>query len=92
MKDRYEGKSHGHSFGATHDGVTVVNRPILEAFPADWTDAWRAFKIVRDATGRSTRSVRQCINSLLRHGHIERRPSELGPQGQWIKQEHRRKP
>jgi hypothetical protein len=91
VRDRYEGKGHGHSFGATHSGITEKNRPVLDAFPTEWTDAFEAFELVCSKTGMARGSVRQCINALLRHGHIERRPSKVGTRGEWLAQEHRRR-
>ena len=92
MRDRYERRNTGHSFGATYSGVTDKNRPVLDAFPIEWTDEWEAFKIVELASGLSPRSIRPCINSLVRHGLIEERPSQIGARGEWLRKEQRKKP
>ena len=91
MRDRYEGKSHGHSFGATNSGITATNRPVWESFPDKWTGAGEAFQIVKGKTGMSGRSLCACINSLVRHGLIQR-PSAVDSTGGWLRKEQRKKP
>lgn len=92
MRDRYEGRPRGHCFGATYDGITARNRPVLEAFPADWTDADQAARIVQAALrAPNLVSVSACIRSLRRHGLIEARAAETGPAGNWLRTELRRR-
>jgi predicted transcriptional regulator len=77
MRDRYEKLPRGHSFGATHSGITNDNRPILELVSAEWESYIDAFARIKAATGRSPQSISACLRSLRRHGLIEWQPASL---------------
>jgi len=78
MRDRYEGRPRGHSFGATHSGITLDNKPILELLTDAFEDYPAALARIKVLTGRSGSSVSGCIRGLRRHGLVELESPTLG--------------
>ena len=79
MKDRYE-RPRGHSFGATHSGVTNENRPILSLLLDEWEDYGNMVARIGIATHRSPSSISGCIRGLRRHGLIDWIEPRVGEQ------------
>lgn len=71
MKDRYEGSGRGHSFGATHSGITMSNRQILELLDTSWETYEQCLLRLKAVTGRSGRGIAGAIRGLRRHGLID---------------------
>lgn len=73
-------------------GVTALGRPVLDAFPAEWTLESDAMQALAANLGISMMSLRMRVNALIRHGFIELRAHTTDAKGSWISREMRKTP